>query len=157
MEDYESIALQGGCTWRWWAGVEDEMEKWDAEHEDEVAIQFLDTLVERAEKNGIKSDDLTAPEGRELNRPHIPWVGALKSPGIRHRKNEGTRTYRLYFSEVPVGENVLLASRLSWKCSKWEKKFTKTHQTRQIRDAVGIVEKHCRDEACTCRMIVIST
>lgn len=158
MDDRKSVAQQGNCQWDWWTGVEDEMGKWADPAEDEVAILHLDNLVRLAEgPSGIRSNDLTAPEGRKLSRARLPWVGALKSVAFRRRGSEGKRNYRLYFSEVPEGEKALLASRLSWKCTGWTDEYTETHQTKQIRDAVGIVEKYCKMQGCGCRVIVTTS
>ena len=153
MHDRESIALYGGCKWEWWPEVEAEMERLDDPNEDEVAIQFLDTLIVRTEQAGISAQDLTAPEGRDLGRRRLPWVGALKSEGFKRRGPEGVRTYRLYFSEAPEGEMGLFAAKLSWKCTKWNRQKTTTHQTSEIRHAIGVIERYCSENGCQCRVI----
>ncbi|TXG90275.1 hypothetical protein DW322_11060 [Rhodococcus rhodnii] len=132
------------------------MDRLNHPHEDEVAITHLDVLVERAERNGISARDLTAPEGLKLGRHTLPWVGALKSSGIRNRPGEGSRAYRLYFAETTLSHRSLLAAKLSWKCTSWADDKTKKHQTHEVKDAVGITERYCREQGCDCRRIVTS-
>lgn len=150
LSDKGSIAEFGGCVWTYWDGgpgrdqVESDLERWGEPNEDPVAIEHLENLIELAENGGLLRSNFKAPCGAMTGRLVGPWIGELKSQGMKSRGNEGTRAYRLYFAEVPLVGPSLLAAKLAWKCSKWTDEVTETNQTSQIASAMGITRAHAR-------------
>ncbi|MBF6363192.1 hypothetical protein IU447_24045 [Nocardia farcinica] len=151
--DEYSKAIDGGCRWSCVDAFEDEFDA--LAEEDVVVYEFLETVMEYAEQDGIDADQLKAPEGVSSyfrSRHNRPWLGALFADG-KPDKRDRCLQYRLYFGEAPEDQPSLVASKLGSKPKPSPRRIWETMQNSHIKQAMDRLQAWCKKCDCSYRKL----